>query len=311
MAGMKKSKILTKNSPRVLFFDILRILAIAIIVYAHSQFFFAPEFNALFFSDGQNFFNIYYGGITRLAVYCIFLVSGAVLALSYKEITTLQQYRSFILRRIIRIYPAFWLSLLLGLVIWPYLLQKNILLILLEFTGFYVVLGQGAGMINPMGWFVGTIILLYLLFPFLARIVRKYQIAAMGAFMLISFATRYLILSGQVGTPDRFFLWFPLCNLFEFALGIYIAQNNLYLKNRENHPLISQLADLSFYVFLFHIIVIGVILPIFPKGGAPMFYVVWYLFMMLSVVIVSWLAMLADRRIQSWILNNERIKKVL
>lgn len=298
-------------SQRVVFFDCIRIICIAIIVYAHSQFSLIPWFNSLFFSDGQVFFNIYNGGITRLAVFGIFFISGAVLSYSYKEINTVRQYRSFIFKRLIRMYPAFWMSLLLGIFLCPVLFWQNFFAVLFEFTGFFVILGQGPGIINPMGWFIGTIVILYALFPLLAKFVKKFNLGAVLALMLVSFVCRYLLLTYNFIPLDRFYLWFPLCNLFEFALGIYIVQANFYPKNSGKYPVIHQLAELSFYVFLFHLIVLRAIIPHLPTSGTISSGIICYCYLMTAVLLVSWLAMLVDNRIQSWIRNNDKVKKVL
>ena len=309
---------------RILFFDILKILCIALIVYGHSQLPYLTWLKSIFFMDGYMPFNIYPLGLTGLSVYGIIFVSGAVIEYNYPSITQVSGYVQFIFKRFIRLYPAFWMSLILGIILFPIVLQNNLLGTLFEFTGFYIILGKGSGIVNNMGWFIGTIFSLYLLFPYLSTIVRKYQLSVILGLCIISWGLRSAVLTYDLIPLDSFLRWFPLFNAFEFCLGIYIVQKSWYPKKENVYPFIRKLADLSFYVFLFHMIIIfGFLryveqlrlLVLFDKGIAmnnlDIGYTIYYIQMMVTVLVVSWIAMEADIRIQKWILQRESVKKNL
>jgi peptidoglycan/LPS O-acetylase OafA/YrhL len=312
----------SKTRERILVFDIIRILCIAIIVYVHSQFFLIPGINKFLFPDGFGPFNIYPAGLDGYAVYGLILISGAVLEYNYRGIEKMHGYLQFLFRRFIRLYPAFWMSLIFGLILFPVLWQNNLLLLLLfEFTGFFVVLGQGPGMINIMGWFIAAIISLYILFPWFSKIIRRYDLGALVGFCLMSWGLRSLILTYNLVPIDRFWMWFPLCNAFEFCLGIYIVQAGLYPKKANTSPIVRELADLSYYVFLFHVLVISIFVYYLTNSlgefDCAVFnndtfgLTIYYLQMMITVLIVSWIAMKIDTRLRSWILQRDAIRNFL
>jgi len=325
---MKEPKI-SKNTPnqtdRILFFDVLRIGFVALIVYGHSQFFPLLSLNKILYMDGFAPFNIYPLGLTGLAVYGMIFVSGAVLEYNYKGIERFSEYVKFLVKRCIRLYPAFWMSLLFGmLVLYPVVSKAGIFNVLFEYTGFYVILGQGSGIYNNMGWFIATIMSLYLLFPLLSKIVKKYQFSSIVVFLLVSFLCRFLLITYNVVPIDLFYRWFPLCNLFEFGLGIYIVQNKLYPQNVTSYPIIRQLSDLSYYVFLFHWI-IGMCLFNYTINNIQLFYisnilginnliiepVIDYCVFITLVLFVSWVAMVLDKQIQQKILTSDSVKKFM
>jgi len=245
-------------------------------------------------------------------------ISGAVLEFNYKKISGYTAYYSFELKRLIRLYPAFWMSLLLGLIIDMVLtlpiavdiIKNNVFDILFEYTGFYVVLGRGPGFINLMGWFIAAIVCLYFMFPYLSKIVKKYQLTALAAIMGITYISRYLLYVNNGIVPDLMWRWFPLCNMFEFCLGIYVVQKSLYPDNQMNHPFIHHLAELSFYVFLFHTVIITAVSPIMPHEGSALLGYTAYVCLMGSILFFSWIAMILDTKVQAWIRQKPAFRSV-
>jgi len=308
---------------RILIFDIIRLLCIVIIVYDHSRFVDIPWFNQLFFAAGYGPFNIYSSGLQGYAVYGMILISGVVLEYNYQGLEKFHRYLQFLFRRFIRLYPAFWMSLILGLIAFPKVWQNSIPSLLFEFTGFFVVLGKGPGNINIMGWFIATIVSLYVLFPWFSKIIRRYGLGALVGFWLLSWGLRYLILTYNLVPINLFWRWFPLCNAFEFCLGIYIVQNGLYPKTTNTSPIIKELSDLSYYVFIFHTLVNFYILDnLYP---APLGYVdltlalnnpvvadiLVYLQTNFAIIVVSWTVMKMDTRLRSWVMQRHRIRNFL
>jgi peptidoglycan/LPS O-acetylase OafA/YrhL len=324
---MKKSDTIKsppKERDRIVFFDVLRIVFVAFIVYGHAKYQYFSWFNSTFFADGYLPFNIYPLGLSGISVYGIIFVSGAVLEYNYKGIERFSEYVKFLFRRFIRLYPAFWMSLVLGILLFPVLLELGLINIFFEFSGFFVVLGEGPGYINPMGWFIAAIFSLYILFPYLSKIMKKYQISALLSSLVIGYSSRMLLFTYNLIPLDLLYYWFPLCNLFEFCLGIFIVQNKRYPEHAKDHPVIRQLSDLSFYVFLFHIVIFreffwgsefSIRMRIFANdlglGNSFLGYTIWYLMVMGAVILVSWIAMMIDKKIQQAIMQNDTVKTFL
>ena len=283
---------------RVLFFDIIRILCVAVIIYDHSRFWLVPEFNQFFFPDGYGPFNIYPAGLQGYAVFGLIFVSGAVIEYTYRGLQKGESYLTFMKKRIFRIYPVFWMSLITMLLLFPGLLEDGIGNVLFEFTGFFIVLGQGPGAINPVGWFVGAIILLYFLYPWFSTVIRKYGLPALCGFWIMSWSLRYSIITYNLVPLDLFWRWFPLCNAFEFCLGIYLVQAAIYPKTGNRSPVVRNLADISYPAFLFHMVVVFAFLNYIPEPGSLPVAIAFYFVMIGSVIPVSEIVLMTDKRIQ-------------
>ena len=314
----------SKNRDRILFFDIIRILCVAIIVYDHSRFVMIPGINQFLFPDGYGPFNIYPSGLQGYAVYGLILVSGAVLEYNYQGLEKLHGYLQFLFRRFIRLYPAFWMSLIFGLIIIPAVWQNTLPELLFEFTGFFVVLGLGPGNINNMGWFIATIVSLYILFPWFSKIIRRYGLGSLIGFCLLSWGLRFLIITYNLVPVDLFWRWFPLCNAFEFCLGIYIVQIGLYPKKANTFPIVREISDLSYYVFLFHTLILNIIIfvyqlpPVLAKLDLTLTLnnnlvatTMIYSQMIIAIIVVSWIVMKIDIRLRSWVLQRDSIRNFL
>jgi hypothetical protein len=74
-------------------------------------------------------------------------------------------------------------------------------------------------------------------------------IFAVSIFSIFLVSTSGLEIFG-IGPQSR--RTFPLCNLMEFGLGIFIVQQNLYPKSVNNSRIIRMLSDMTFYIFLIH-----------------------------------------------------------
>lgn len=309
-----------KKNERILVFDILRIICIAVIIYGHSQFVVLSGINSILYANGHWPLNLYPLGLQGYAVAIMFLVSGAVLEYTYKNINNSQDYLRFIFKRFIRIYPAFWLSLLAAIILFPFLWQSAPLNALIQFSGFTIIVGQTA--LNPSGWFIGAIFCLYLLFPWISRIVRKYNLSAVIGFCILSWSLRFILSTYCIVPIDIFVRWFPLCTIFEFSVGIYLVQMSLYPKKRNDYPMIRLLADLSFYAFIFHYVIITFIkVYLFPSlfsfdtllalDSYPGAVTLFYCQMMASVLIISWVMMKADVKFQKWLLERDAVRVFL
>jgi peptidoglycan/LPS O-acetylase OafA/YrhL len=219
-------------------------------------------------------------------------VSGAVLEYTHPRLESLAAVTGFYVKRLSRIYPAFWMSLIIALTYAPALLrslQPHILL--LEFTGFCAFTGRWSGVINPIAWFIGLIVVLYFLFPFLSASIRERPFLMLFLIAVIEISARYFFhvwYIPELGRwPDK---WLPVCNFLEFGLGIWIVQNGFYPKWVHDSRVIGFLAEISFYVFLIH--EVGGIFAM-SKVSLPAYVI--------AVGLLSWLMMLGDQGVQVWL----------
>jgi len=86
--------------------------------------------------------------------------------------------------------------------------------------------------------------------------------------------------------------WFPLCTIFEFALGIYVVQLKLYPAKVNNSKILIFLSEISFPVFLIHSYFLEV-----SKSN-----IVYFVF---SVIFISTMICLMDIKIQNIIKQND------
>ncbi len=232
-----------KRHERLLVFDILRIVSVWLIVASHV---------GLITNHYLKIPNIYYPSWGGIGVTLLLIVSGAVLQYNYNNgISSVQAYRSFIVRRLSRIYPAYWISLLIALLVsavgYVSLIDNTLVL---QISGFMAFTNQWGGEINAVGWFIGLIVVLYLLFPILSKFCRYNPYLFIATMLIISIAFRYYFITNHIGLRPAD--WFPCCRFFEFGLGIFLVQMNFYPKWTYDNKPIYTFAEMSFYVFLVH-----------------------------------------------------------
>lgn len=258
--------------------DLFRIMAIALVFIAH--------FGQLLDWSSGGFFgikNLYYVSLGGVGVSMFLILSGLLAGLvdSRREAHVGQ----YLLKKIARIYPLYWLSLpvaIAGYLIWPWLLDGDSPRLfpngiwtdtIGSVTGFYSWAGLWGGPYNSPSWFIALIMTLYALFPLLLGAFRKQLHLTLVVLFIISLGSRYYV--GQYGLPfseeslldsvvGYFYRlygfmpgrpgdWFPLCRLFEFGFGIYLA---LVIKQKAWFALrlpcskaVAWLSDLAFPLF--------------------------------------------------------------
>lgn len=244
------------DKPRILFFDLVRILAIFMIFITHLAVNETLELNTQCGING-----IWYGSFGNFGVILILFVSGAVLEYNYGDkirgkLETFN-YRQFIKKRVIRIYPIFWASLFLGLIFNVGLgnaFQIPVYIYIIDFSGFSVFFFNHVEFINSMAWFIGIIMSLYFVFPLISEFLKKYGFQALFLILIASVAFQ-----GTVGA-----YWNVAFRLFEFSLGIYIMQIGLYPKIENSSKTIWFISDLTFPVFMIHTVLLSIFMVNIP-----------------------------------------------
>ncbi|MCF6312305.1 MAG: acyltransferase [Verrucomicrobiales bacterium] len=241
-----------RNQIRFHCLDSLRAIAAFAVIYSHAAVFFeAPPFRlplllrALF--DPKS------------AVVFFFVLSGFVLHLSIKnKHRTDLSYADFIIKRVFRIYPLFYLSISIN-----YLIVINIpvdyVQTIQEGSGLHVMLGSShdsfsnwfhqltlidhkfdSNFLNPPSWTLAAEMRVALMFPFISLILIKLRAAKGAVFVLAVFLACFFL--GEVTIQTIQII--PV-----FALGAFLAETKIWEKVSFN-PLrfsIYALVSISFY----------------------------------------------------------------
>jgi peptidoglycan/LPS O-acetylase OafA/YrhL len=243
---------------RLYFLDILRIIAVSSIVFFHLGQGYGWK---SFLFGGDMIAGMFFIGLGPIAVSILIFVSGASLEYSNAAIERGKQYADFLIKRLIRLYPAFWIACIIAMIYYnPTGATIPLNYLIIDFSGFPAFFGQWGGSILGGAWFIGLIVCLYLLYPLISGSLKtKYWIWLMFFYATITFGTRFVI----TGNPSIFVhfnniaRWLPISYFFIFALGMLVIQKKWYpvfeLPESILKPLIY-LSNLSFYVFLTHFI---------------------------------------------------------
>lgn len=243
--------------------DLFRALAIALVIFSHIS----SEIFPSLLKDFINIGNVYRFNTGSLGVFLFIFISGLSLGLKYKDQEI--DYKEFVAKRFLRIYPAYFIALIIGIIIY-FSFSKEILNLayyyqpvlgfsdfICSFTGFCHFLGRIGGPFIGTGWFLGIIIPFYLLFPFLLKKFKTSPSVLLLVVFLISFIYRSIEAKSMFLHSVFFGLW-PLHYLFEFGLGIYLALTvkksfwTALNKFRNFSRFISWAGILSFPIFLTH-----------------------------------------------------------
>ena len=244
---------MNENKNRLLIFDILRIISIILIVTLHVAEEKVPSLSSFLSPLLTNIGigNIINDALGNWGIIIFIIVSGAVIEYTYgPKLNSNFNYRNFMEKRLIRVYPAYWFSLGLAIVFDKLFLNLPVSLVefLKSFTGFQTYFQEQVlgGEINGVGWFVGLIVVMYLLYPMLSKILKEYGFPALFSIILFSYFIGMSLPTGAQNTP----YWCPLARLSDFALGIYIIQAGKYPRYETKSQAIKFLSDLSFPMFL-------------------------------------------------------------
>lgn len=273
---------------RYVLLDCLHIVAIGLVLIAHiGQALGSPVGNGFGFSG---FYFVSLGGI---GVTIFLILSGAALELRYRHRKI--SYFDFIIRRFLRIYSVYYMSLIIGVTVYLFLNHKEggplfstlsnfgLRDIILSLTGFYAFAGKWGGPFIATSWFIGLIITMYLAYPILAKMIRKKPATSIAILLLVSVLSR-LILGKYEILPARPLDWFPLCRIFEFSLGIYLVTalkkdywSVLNFVNARTSKIIRFAAETSFPLFLIHSPLSFIIYSLIQRGVNQVFAVLFFI----------------------------------
>ena len=245
---------------RLLWFDVTRILAISMVVAHHVLMeigMTVPKFPVPF-----------YGGIElgKLGIIIFLGISGALLEINTgTHIFKLRNVLDWYEKRASKIYPAMWIAVVLyAMVYYRSLSSQTMQTWAAQITGMLYYnfnnwqLSQGgdhASILITVSWYVGLIMVFYLIFPLMHNSLRWNRILA-----------TVVILGGSVGLAyysqligRTIYTNYPGAYLIFFAVGVVCASWNIYPhRELKEHQLdiLASLSNLCLYIFLTHWIVI-------------------------------------------------------
>lgn len=271
------------NGNRILFFDFLRVLGVLMVVVVHYLDLLKTSFFG--FPLTVPFVLPILGRLSwaQVGVYIMIFVSGAALAYAHPAGSLRGRLGEFYFRRASRIYPAAWVAFLFMITIFPFnplvFTPESLFSVITETTAWF-------GTFNGLGgyWFLGLILTLYLMYPFIDRFITWSPHIAIYALIAISIISEIAIwMSGfWIFGIERFF---PLSNVGIFGAGIYCVRQGYYPKFSMDNRVFIYLAEVSFFVYLYHYYILTINID-------PLWLCI------LSIMVVSTGAMMVDDTIQ-------------
>jgi peptidoglycan/LPS O-acetylase OafA/YrhL len=277
---------------RILSFDVLRSLAILLIVIGHIGFAHIP------FSTG------------RIGVSLFLILSGMTMECVYGGRTI--DPKKFYVRRILRIYPTYFLSLIMATVILGVdYLPGNFTDAILTVTGFCAFAGKWGCSLIETSWFIGLIMSLYAIYPYLSRLMRRSPYSVICILFVISVLSTLVIREYQLFprlplVPEAPLAWFPLCRIFEFGLGIFLVNQHWVgiPMDKSNLSIFDSVfrytSEISFPVFLIHYPLLSVIKFWRGLGGTLVGLAVYFVLTLLLGHILLVLDTVIQRKARKW-----------
>lgn len=292
-----------RHKNRYVLLDLIRLIAIVLVLTAHIS-----QTTNYFLGDFFGIKGFYFVSLGGVAVTLFFILSGLVLELVYGNCKI--QYARFIKKRVNRLYPVYYIAVLLSLCLMlmygvavhklpERIINLNLSDIFLTLTGTYVFAGRWGGPFLPTSWFLGIIMIMYLLFPLLSSFTHKRPHITVSTLFIVSVFAR-LILGRYDILPYRPLDWFPLCRVFEFGFGIYlgtVTQESVWLSvnnlGSRAIGLITFASNISFPLFLIHY-PLKPLINILSQKTHIAFSIIIYLTVSLAL---SWAVIVMEKRI--------------
>jgi peptidoglycan/LPS O-acetylase OafA/YrhL len=307
-----------QSANRSTILDLVRGIAVVLVVLSHtgSRTILAAggSPHGLFGVFGiREFYRVSIGGF-GVAIFIV--LSGLCLQLRNAGADTVPWGR-FIVKRCCRIYPVYYLTVLIGIPMYYWrtgaLPHFDLLDYVCTATGFYAFAGRWGGPLVGTSWFLGLIMSLYFLFPAITRPMKKHPHATVLGLFAISMLARFLI-GRYAPVPIQVVVqavrWFPLCNVFEFGLGMYLATvvNMRFWERLNGNAFLDSMAAfvgrLSFPLFLAHFPLIVVLDNLLNRGVKASWAITAYLIAALGIS----MALLAiDRPVSGWLRKTLRV----
>jgi len=204
------------SNKRLFELDALRAVAIVLIVFSHLISFIKSNLFILTVNSINYIFPVWFYGLSLF-----FFISGFVLHYKHPTISSRQDAIDFLKRRVVRIYPLYWIALAvfitlgitLGMDAWNFFLAT---IYICGLQVFFPPGGEGFGLL----WFVGVILLYYLIYLVLARLSHAPKLLLTA---VLGFPLFFVVLRLAFNIVDsRFFVYYGI-----FIAGVIASKYNL------------------------------------------------------------------------------------
>lgn len=253
---------------RLFFLDFVRVVSMFIIIIFH---FIISVDTHMIYSKALSPFNVYGGcSLGNIGVSVFFIVSGIGLVYSYSNNNT--RIKNFYKKRFLSIYPYFWVAYILVYVFYflkyktthPFTPERNPITIIETILGI-------DGYLTPYGinfyilgeWFLGAIIIMYIIFPILVKLLNFNFVVSM--IVVVLFVPLFLLKYDSPIQIDHSILFVTI----EFYTGLVIGKVLLDADNRKFIICLFTIASLvGFFVigFIQFPTVLGNIINIYFLG---------------------------------------------
>ncbi|MHA1232321.1 MAG: acyltransferase family protein [Candidatus Helarchaeota archaeon] len=198
-------------------------------------------------------------------MYCSGYVHGLKNEFTKPSDVSPSKYFSFLKKRFTRLYIGYYIGLILVLIvklILSYPITITTWTIFLDITGFWPLIVGDMGGIWPYGWFVCSIFMLNIIYPFIKVMKRRYLALIIG---LTVFLRIFVFLSAY---PEPAY-YFPFSWLTEFSVGILFGDNRrrqgkLSWKHSQFNIYVIKMGKRIWPLYLVHIPPI-LFLPLYPS----------------------------------------------
>lgn len=208
-----------EKKKKIFYLDFIRVLSMILIVTYH--------FYVHFAENNITGFKLFYSdNLGMIGVTLFFILSGASLMYNYGDKIDLKKYAK---KRFLGIYPMFWIAYILVFVYIFYGCKKIIWDVPLYKLGFSFFAMDGylscyTDTFYLIGeWFLGCIVLIYILFPIFRKLINKYPKIFFILSTIVNFGILMFYRNGIMQLDKNLFV----C-AYSFILGMYIIK---YLKN--------------------------------------------------------------------------------
>lgn len=241
---------------KIVAFDFLRALAIIMIIPAHLS-------NFLFSTLGKLVLYAFDPYFADMGLGLFIFMSGYLLYYNTSSINSVQDIISFYRKRLLRIFPLYWVALVAYILLFYVFASKlnsgfvfpnasnvfNISNVLIHFIGLQILLAPVYASPMITLYFIGLIIAFYTIYPFI--ILFSKDTKRLLFFSSISFLG-FLLISNIFNIIDiRFFMFFPI-----FIFGILICKESSFEKSVKiaKRPIIKTLLAILPVIFVLIIV---------------------------------------------------------
>lgn len=212
--------------------------------------------NSKFVSLWTDYLTYFYSGLTFF-----FILSGFILTYNYIHFFEKRLDISifkFYLKRIIKIYPIHIITLILSFKVidiysfnWTKLLTHIFLSQSFTANPYYYFY------FNSLAWFLSDLMLFYLLFPFILRLISKinlnYHYKIVGLILItLAYLAIYILITGKTSNIHYFYYIAPYVRIIDFMTGIIIGLIYIKIgqKIKNNYLLITLIQIISVLLLL-------------------------------------------------------------